>query len=99
MRMVVSRKCKSEWILSWKLCKSKTEGIFGRNMGMMGVRVKDVFLDVHGHISHTILGDMARMSIVETDAISALCVVPVEIIISCSRPSCSASLMMCLVSV
>jgi len=33
MCMVVSRKCKSEWIISWKLCKSKTEGIFGCNMG------------------------------------------------------------------
>ena len=81
MCMVVSKKCKGEWIISWKLCKSKTEGIFGRNMGTMGVMVEDVFLDVHGHISHTILCNMARMSTAETDTISVLCVAPVKIVI------------------
>jgi hypothetical protein len=97
--MVVSRKCKSERIIGWKLCESKTEGIFGHNMGMMGMMVEDAFLDVRGHISHTILGNMARTSTAETDTVSVLCVAPVKIIISCSRHTPSASMMMHFVSV
>jgi len=68
-------------------------------MGAMGMMVEDVFLDVCGHISHTILGDMARTAAVETDTVLVLCVAPVKIIILCSRHTPSASMMMCLVSI
>jgi hypothetical protein len=80
MRMVVSRKCKSERIIGWKLCESKTEGIFGCNMGAMGVMVEDAFLDVRGHISHTILGDVTRTSTAETDTVSVLCALSAAVI-------------------
>ena len=86
-----------ERIISWKLCKSKTEGIFGRNMGKMGVMVEDAFLDIRGHIRHTILYDMARMSTVETDTIMVFYVAPFKIIISCSWNTPFATIMMCLV--
>jgi hypothetical protein len=65
----------------------------------MGMMVEDVFLDVCGHVSHTILGDMARMSTAETDTVSVLCVAPVKIIISCSRHTPSASMTTHVVSI
>src|SRR6267154_871208 len=99
MCMVVLRQCNDEQVISWKLCVGKTECVFSRNVCTVGVIVEDTFLDLCRHISHTVLCDMTRTPAAKTDAISALCVAPVEIIISRSRPSPSTSLTMCLVSV
>ena len=50
MCVVVSRKCKSGWIISWKLRESKTEHIFSHNMGTNGWGCIPC---ICGHISHT----------------------------------------------
>jgi hypothetical protein len=65
--------------------------VFSCNMGMM---VEDAFFDICGRISHTILGDVARMFTAKTDAVLVLCVASIKIIISCSRHTLFASIMM-----